>query len=215
MPAAISFNIQNGTVLINNTSGSGLGFFGPAGFGASVLVGAYQDNTFVTNGNGTTQGAQCSNNKWLAAGSGQIDGATSGIPIINMPNINSTLNIRFTNDTAVRVQNAFVRIYNRTDISQGASGVTTQVYETIHVSTTSNVAGSGQSTWHQINAGVASSILLANSPGPGGQNAYNGQLVLGNQQPATQHDWYIALSASPDSIGSKTLFGLYVSLEYL
>jgi hypothetical protein len=30
-----------------------------------------------------------------------------------------------------------------------------------------------------------------------------------------QHDWYVAISGSPDSIGSKTQYGLYVSLEYL
>ena len=30
-----------------------------------------------------------------------------------------------------------------------------------------------------------------------------------------QHDWYVALSASPESIGSKTDFGLYFTLEYL
>jgi len=32
---------------------------------------------------------------------------------------------------------------------------------------------------------------------------------------ATRHDWYVGLSASPDSIGSKTDFGLYFTLEYL
>lgn len=30
-----------------------------------------------------------------------------------------------------------------------------------------------------------------------------------------QHDWYIAISASPEEIGSKTDFGLYFTLEYL
>ena len=32
---------------------------------------------------------------------------------------------------------------------------------------------------------------------------------------AQRHTWYAALSASPLSIGSKTSYGLYVSLEYL
>lgn len=213
--AAISFYIQNGTISINNTSGSGLGFFGSAGYGASVLVGQYQDNTYVTNGNGTTQGPLCSNIKYTHPNSGIVDTATSGSPVINIPNANATLNIRFTNSTAVRVQNAIARIYNRSDTSQGASGVTTQVYETIHVNPLLTVAGSGATSWHQINAGVASSILLANSPGTNGNNAGNGAIPLASQTPSTQHDWYLCLSASPDSIGSKTLYGLYVSLEYL
>ena len=32
---------------------------------------------------------------------------------------------------------------------------------------------------------------------------------------ALRHTWYAAISASPLSIGSKTSYGLYVSLEYL
>ena len=32
---------------------------------------------------------------------------------------------------------------------------------------------------------------------------------------AQRHTWYAAISASPLSIGSKTSYGLYVSLEYL
>jgi len=32
---------------------------------------------------------------------------------------------------------------------------------------------------------------------------------------STRHDWYLALSASPQTIGSKTDFGLYFTLEYL
>lgn len=31
----------------------------------------------------------------------------------------------------------------------------------------------------------------------------------------TRHDWYVAISASPQTIGSKTDFGLYFTLEYL
>ena len=30
-----------------------------------------------------------------------------------------------------------------------------------------------------------------------------------------QHDWYVALSAEPESIGSKQDYALYFTLEYL
>jgi hypothetical protein len=30
-----------------------------------------------------------------------------------------------------------------------------------------------------------------------------------------RHDWYVALSAEPNTIGSKTQYGLYFTLEYL
>lgn len=212
--ASITFNLPNGTP-ISNTSGSGIGFFGPAGFGASVLVGAYQDNTFITDGNGVNQGAIASNIKYLGATSGMITTIGSGYPVINIPNINSTLNINFSNSAAVRVQNAYARIYDRVNILNGASGVTTQYYECIHVSPLATLAGSGANSWTQINAGVSTGILMANSPGPNGNNAGNGSVPLANAVAATSHDWYLCLSASPNSIGSKTQYGLYISLEYL
>lgn len=43
----------------------------------------------------------------------------------------------------------------------------------------------------------------------------SGQRPNGAQTSATQHDWYFAISASPDSIGSKTMFALYFETEYL
>ena len=55
-------------------------------------------------------------------------------------------------------------------------------------------------------------IPLAQSPGPSGQYAGNGSANTGQYY---QHDWYVGITASPDSIGSKTQYGLYVELEYL
>ena len=55
-------------------------------------------------------------------------------------------------------------------------------------------------------------VPLAQSPGPSGHYAGDGSANTGQY---TQHDWYLAISASPDSIGSKTQYGLYVELEYL
>ena len=37
----------------------------------------------------------------------------------------------------------------------------------------------------------------------------------GVEHAATQHDWYLALSAEPETIGSKTQYGLFFTLEYL
>ena len=55
-------------------------------------------------------------------------------------------------------------------------------------------------------------VPISDSPGASGNYAHNG---TGSEHTATQHDWYLAISASPDSIGSKTQYGLYVELEYL
>lgn len=195
---------------ITNLAGSGLGFYG-AGFGQSVNVGEWQDSTFITNGNGTAQGPQVNNLKWLNTMSGQINGASSGVLLTQIPNYLATLNIRFTHTSAVQVQNVKLRIYDRSNINNPASGVTTKVAELIHPDIIQNNNGSGDVTWNTP-AGSALIMDLAPSPGYSGLYAGNGS---NSTRTDTRHDHYVAISASPDSIGSKNLYGLYVSLEYL
>lgn len=201
----VSFLTNLDTGSVNNLSGSGLGFFGSA-FNTSVEVGAYQDTTWITDGNGINQGPQVNNVKYTHASSGSLNGAAS-VSLLNVPNYLSTLNIRFTHTSAIKTQNSKVYIYDRTSINNGPSGVTCKCAEIIHPSTSQLVSGSGDSTWATI-AGSGSILTLVDNPGPSG-------FTPADPISATQHDWYVAISASPDSIGSKTLFGLYFSTEYL
>lgn len=192
---------------IVNLSGSGLGFFG-TGFGSSVSVNSYQDSTWITDGNGSSQGAQCDNVKWTHANSGSINGLDS-VLLQDIPNYLSTLNIRFTHTSAVKTQNAKLRIYDRTNINNGPSGVTCKTAEIIHPSIIGvGELGSGDTFWITP-CGSAVIMDLVASPGVSGESP-NGIYTS-----VTQHDWYVAISASPDSIGSKTLFGAYVECEYL
>lgn len=207
MPPAISF--WSGQNQVQNMGGSGLGFFG-AGWAQSINVGAYQDTTFMTDGAGSIQGPQVANNKWTAHASGAINGAAS-VELTKIPNYLATVNIRFTNDTAVKVQNNRLRIYDRSDITKAPSGVTTKVYEVIHPDTTQNNNGSGISTWWtQPGLGTASGFVLMDSPGISGH--YNNRT---STRPDTVHDFYCAISASPDSVGSKSQYSLYFSTEFL
>ena len=48
-----------------------------------------------------------------------------------------------------------------------------------------------------------------------GSTTANKKKSFGGTGVDTHHTWAVALSASPLNIGSKELFGLYVSLEYL
>jgi hypothetical protein len=194
--------------VINDLAGSGLGFYGAAGFGASVQVGAWQDKTFITNSVGTTLGPEAMNIKFTHPSSGIIGQTGSGLALTQIPNWQSTLNVRFTSPTAVKTQNVQLRIYDRTDINSAASGVTTKVAEVAHPDIIQGNSGSGSTTW-QTPAGSGTIMTLTSSPG------VSGLRPNGPNTTATQHDWYLAISASPDSIGSKTLYGLYVSLEYL
>ena len=218
---SIAFYINPGTSVptvsgefsINAVSGSGLGFYGN-GFGTSVQVNNFQERTFVTNSSGVSQGPEARNVKYIAAASAilgqETPGSSTPINVTGIPNYLSTLNIRFTHPTTqVRTQNAKMIIYDRSSIANKASGVSTYAYEVIHPDPSQSVAGSGSGSWTNVTE-TGTFLTLRNSPGTSGLNAVGNTTGSG-----LRHDWYVALSASPTGIGSKTQYGLYVSLEYL
>lgn len=205
--ATITFYGGGGPYAIANMLNSGIGFFG-TNFGESVGVGSYQTTTFITDGNGTNEGGQINNVTYENTASGTINGA-SAVHLKQIPNYLATLNARFEHGSVVKTQNAKWRIYDRTAINNDPSGVTCQVYETLHVPATQLIGeGSGANTWTHVH-GSAVVLDLADSPG------ISGTSPAGASTTDTRHDWYLCLSASPNSIGSKTLFGGYLSLEYL
>ena len=204
----ISYHAGINDITIHNLSSSGIGFYG-SNFGNSVAVGSYQQTTFVTNSAGTSQGPQINNCTYLNVASGMVNSATSGVNLLNIPNYLATLNIRFTHTSAVKTQNAKCYIYDRTSINNPASGVTTKFAEIIHPNNVLQTAtGSGDGNW-LTPTGSSVVVDLVASPGTSGFSPNGGQ------SSDFRHDWYACISASPDSIGSKTLYGLYTSLEYL
>lgn len=205
--ALISF-LAGTDFTINNLTGSGLGFYGDAGFSAAVQVGTYQGRTFITDSTGTVQGPESDNIKWTHASSGILGQSGLGVPLINIPNYLASLNIRFTHTSAVKTQNGKVQIYDRYSPNNPASGVTTKTCQIIHPNNAQDASGSGDATWNTP-GGTGIVQNLVNSPGPSGYS------INGPNTIDTQHDWYLGLSASPDTIGSKTQYGLFVSLEYL
>ena len=214
--------------LIKHGDGSGIGFYG-AGFGISVAVGQKQDSTFVTNSAGTDQGIKLRNTKYVSAsGVSHNGGATIGTS--GMPNYYAPLNIRFTHEDAVRVQNCKMRIFDRNDIAKQASGVSTYVYEVRHpdpvYSTGVNALtnrGEALHGWKEYDpVDLMVDTTFTSSPGVSGANSVVSDAALtgvlttdGAAHTARSHDWYVALSSSPDSIGSKTDYGLYFTCEYL
>lgn len=123
--------ITFGTYSTPNIAGSGLGFYGSS-FGSSVQIGSYQDKTFITNSDGTLNGGNAYNTKFTAAASGIPDTDTSGIPLCRLNGYHRTLDINFDHSTPVNVQNAQLRIYDRSNINYPASGVNTKVAEVVN-----------------------------------------------------------------------------------
>tara|TARA_Y100000590_G_scaffold38864_3_gene41640 strand:+ start:13007 stop:13516 length:510 start_codon:yes stop_codon:yes gene_type:complete len=164
-------------------------------------------------------------------------GSTAGTS--GVPNYYAPLNVRFEHSEAVRVQNCKLRIFDRNDITKHASGVTTQVMEVrhphpteVHNTGSGSLAyrGSDHFGWTSYDAPEAmADLAFTASPGMSGLNTSAAEVLPseagdgymnwltqeGSAHQSTRHDWYIALSASPDSIGSKTDYGLYFTLEYL
>lgn len=208
MAAAINFYHGNGTTALST---SGVGFFG-ATFGSSVQVASYQDGTFITNSNGTVNGGSLNNDKYVGTSSGvQVNGAST-IDLSGVPVSSGTLNARFTFDSVVMTQNGQFRIMDRVSADAPASGVTSQVAQLVNggsgVDQSTGAAQASHNGWMAL-AGSGTTMTLLSSPGSGGLSP------SGTGTTDTRHDWYLAMSATPISIGSKTSFGGYLQLEYL
>lgn len=206
--ATVTFYGGGGPYAISNIQNSGIGFFG-SNFSQSVPVGEYQDTTFICSADGSSNGGQIDNVKYINTMSGSINGA-SAILMKCVPNYLATLNIRFEHDTAVRTQNSKIYIYDRVSINNDPSGVLCRVYENIKTDTNQAVEGSGANTWTNVHG---SAVILTVSPSPGISGLYAGD-GTNSTRSDTRHDIFTCLSASPNSVGSKT-FALWFSTEYL
>jgi hypothetical protein len=164
----------------------------------------------------------------VTAGTVSINSA-SAVNLDKLPNYLCPLNIRFTHTEAVKVQNCKLRIFDRDNIDNHASGVVTYVYEARHPASSqviSNLSHRGRAanSWYQFDPVEAMvDMLFTTSPGVSGTNtnsqdtsptlAYTSN--QGSLHTSIRHDWYVALSSEPITIGSKTQYGLYFTVEYL
>lgn len=195
-------------------SGSGLGFYGSS-FGSSVAVGAFQDTTFLTNSVGTASGQGVSNTKPDSSDLTKVFHAAFGgssVSLTRLQNKHAPINIRVTESSAIVLTNNKVYIYDRNSIYNNPTGVSCYLAEVIRLDTEafSGSNGKGDTTW-QLCSGSGAVLSLTPSPGSGGIASWNDPINGGTGD--ARHDFYIAIGASPNSIGSK-LFALYYSGEY-
>jgi len=231
MAAEIKFyanvKVDDSVAEIAHSNGSGIGFYGSS-FGVSVPVNSQQTTTWTTNADGTNQGIRLHNTAWVSSETVAIDSASS-INLESLPNYLCPLNVRFTNDDPVKVQNCKLRIFDRNNIQNQASGVTTYVYESRHpladqVPSGLAFKGRSENTWYEFDpVDAMSDMTFTSSPGVSGLNTDSSDTnpekgytsTSGVSLASMRHDWFVALSSEPQSIGSKTNYGLYFSVEYL
>lgn len=219
----------NANDIIDHAAGSGIGFYGSS-FGASVPIGSTQTTTFVTNSTGTTQASQLNNTSKSTNTTVSVNSADA-INLNVLPNYLCPLNVRFSADQNYKVQNCKLRIFDRSNIDNHATGVTTHIYEARHPSTSQSVAnldfhgGASELAWVEFTSGITmADMTFTSSPGMSGTNTNSDdtdaagkgwETSAGATHSNDRHDWYLALSSSPITVGSKTQYGLYFTVEYL
>lgn len=195
-------------------SGSGLGFYG-SNFGSSVSVGAFQDTTFLTNSVGTASGQGVSNTKPDSGDLTKVYHAAFGgtsVPLTRLQNKHAPINIRVQETGVITLTNNKIYIYDRNSIYNNPTGVNCYCAEVIRPNTElfASSNGSGDTTW-TLCAGSGTTLSLTPSPGSGGRAAWLDPVNGGTGDFC--HDFYVAIGASPNSIGAKT-FALYYTGEY-
>ena len=197
-------------------AGSGLGFYGDAGFGAPVSLNGFQGRTFMTTPNGDAEGFEANNCKLCSAGawsgvggvSGVIVGQTGdGIFLRNLPNYLATLNLRFEHSQSIRTQNAVLYVHDGSNKAHDPSGLIAYCAELIHPTPQQTDLGDGDGYWSPVH-GTTAALGLADSPGMSG--AFAGVPLHVDRR----HDWFVAMSCSPTSPNDKA-FGFSFELEFI
>lgn len=173
-------------------------FSGSGGLATNINVGSWQDETHIGNGDpGTDQcGANHANNvKFIDANNMSVNGG--GSEAINDTNLaENECTIRYDFDDAASVATSSARFY--------AFDGSTETNEAVGVEVQAFERGVLATAWTEIND---------DSANVGGDNSGE-RLDLADQGAATSHNFFIALSASPESVGAKTSFDFGIALVY-
>lgn len=179
-------------------------FAGTGGITTPVTVGAWNDETHIGSGDPGTD--QCGTNhatsvKYISSTQFDSGGGTETISDANLTQTECTLQIVFTDASSVQVTNARFYAYDGTTVTTEAVGVDVVAFEN----------GASATTWTVINDDTVAGALTTGSIG--GDNAGE-RLGLQDSSTATSHTYYIAVSASPESVGGKTSFDFGIALTY-
>lgn len=190
-----------------DTSGYALGFYGPKGRLDNVEIDDWQGSSFLVDKGGTEGEVHVRNTKFSTSKTAYLDGSSSSTVLRNIPNFLATLNIRFLHTEDIFISYASCKFYDGIDTANQPAGLDIRVAEIRHPGLLQNDdSGTGYKNWQDV--GDGSEFILKQSPGTLGVKSNSVGYWVDDQ-----HDWYLAISVSPDDIGSRT-FGLQVQIEY-
>jgi len=176
-----------------------IGFFGENGPPAAVILTEYQDRTHRTNKSGSDLGALI-NVKYVDANTASVSGVN--FPnITDLPGSSGTLLLRFReeNDVPVVTQNGYLRATRIVSnvVNEGLKPLNVSIFGFQAADTHGNA---GDTSWTEMSDGV----------GGGSDLAFANQTGLANV-----HDWVVALSVSPQAVGTNTDFAFWAQVEFL
>jgi hypothetical protein len=186
------YNPANPAIEILPAASGGLntiGFYGP-GFGLSVRVGDFNESTYRTTEDGQTNGTALPNVRWASATGAYVGPSIVEQGLQTILDSEATLRIELMTDVAVTTQNGVFRAFDKSSIDNPSSGVDVYAVEID--------GGSGLPNWTNQVGGSGTVLPMASK-----------------LFPQTTHNWYVALSSTPTSIGEKTNFAFYFETEFL
>ena len=162
-----------------------------------ITVGTWQTGSHLGSGDPGTDQCGTTHMPNVAYVSGtQFDdgGGTTTLNDTNLVETACTLRVKFTDASSVAISNARFYCFDGATETTEAVGVEAYGFE----------RGVSATAWTEIND---------DSDGDGGDNTSE-RLTLGDKTAGTEHYWYVAVSARPESVGAKTNFDFGVALTY-
>lgn len=161
-----------------------LGFYGSS-FGDAIAVGSYQDSTHVENSGGTELcTTHINNTKYVASGTLSVNGG--GTEALDGTNLATT-------ECPLLINFAHGSAVACSSITFWAYDGSTDT--AVPTNVTFQCAEQGDTAW-------------TNAEGSGSA------MALEDSASATSHDFYLAVSASPEAVGDLTAFALKIQLTY-
>lgn len=158
--------------------------FSDGTFDNPITVGSYNDGTHVRSSGGADDSSGNTPNNVKYIASGTADWGDGTESCDSMLDSEATLDITISETTSITVTDISFYAYDGSTTTNAPSGMTVQAFE------------SGGTSWTQIH-GSGSALSVADS-----------------STPATDHHFYIALSASPSSVGVKSANKVRIEFTY-
>lgn len=150
-----------------------IAFSGNGTFGNSITVDSYNGGTHVRNSGGTEDSSGNTPNNVKYVSSTTADWGDGSESLANMLDGEATLKITVSDDVSITVSDITMFAYNGTTETSAPTGM--DVY----------LAEQGDTSWTNADGSAAAMSLTDSST------------------PATSHDFYVAISIKPTSIGTK------------